>query len=69
MAGMKDLLTAAQAAAELGIHRNNVLKAMRKGTLKAKQYGKVWLATRAAVAEYGKKRAPEERTGVDNATQ
>jgi len=46
------LMTAAQIADELGIHRNNVLKAMREGWLPAKQYGKVWLAARSDVEHY-----------------
>ena len=64
-----DLVTAAQAADLLGIHRNNVLKAMREGWLPARQYGKVWLAKRADVEHYGQRPKLKAKKGVDNAAQ
>jgi excisionase family DNA binding protein len=44
-----DVVTAPEAAAEKGVHRNSVLKAIRKGHLQARKSGKLWIISRPSL--------------------
>jgi len=44
-----DVLTAPEAAAVKGVHRNSVLKAIRKGHLQARKSGKSWIIDRLSL--------------------
>jgi excisionase family DNA binding protein len=47
-----DVLTAPEAAARKGVHRNSVLKAIRAGQLEARKSGKSWLIDRQSVERW-----------------
>jgi hypothetical protein len=46
---MNDLLTAHEAAHELGYHINHLYELLRSGTVKAKQFNRVWMIYRQEV--------------------
>jgi excisionase family DNA binding protein len=47
-----EVLTAPEAAARKGVHRNSVLKAIRSGHLVARKSGKSWLIDRRSLEEW-----------------
>jgi excisionase family DNA binding protein len=47
--GPFDVLTAPEAAAVKGVHRNSVLKAIRKGYLQARKSGRSWIIDRGSL--------------------
>jgi excisionase family DNA binding protein len=49
MNAVNQVLTAPEAAAAKGVHRNSVLKAIRKGLLLARKSGKTWLIDRRSL--------------------
>jgi excisionase family DNA binding protein len=46
---VSELLTAQQAAAELGYHINHLYELLKKGTIKADQFNRVWMIDRQEV--------------------
>jgi hypothetical protein len=46
---MRDLLTAEQAAGELGYHLNYFYTMLRQGRVKAQQFNRVWMIDRPEV--------------------
>src|SRR5437016_3498191 len=47
-----DVLTAPEAAAAKGVHRNSVLKAIRKGHLQARKSGRSWIIDRLSLERW-----------------
>jgi excisionase family DNA binding protein len=47
-----DVLTPPEAAAEKGVHRNSVLKAIKHGHLAARKSGKSWIIDRASFEQW-----------------
>jgi excisionase family DNA binding protein len=63
-----DVLTAPEAAAEKGVHRNSVLKAIRRGYLEARKSGKTWIIDRSSLDRWeprGHKPAPGSARPAD----
>lgn len=60
-------MTAADAAKELGIHHNNVLKALREGWLPGQKFGSRWFVRRTDVLAY-KERTSKRKRRVDHST-
>ena len=46
---MDELLTTRQAADELGYHTHHLYKLLRNGTIKARQFNRVWMIDRQEV--------------------
>jgi len=47
-----ELIALAQAAKYGGLEKSSLYNYIKRGRLKAKRYGSIWLTTRAAVDEY-----------------
>jgi len=47
-----ELITLAEAAAYAGLEKTSLYNYIKRGRLKAKRFGPIWLTTRAAVDEY-----------------
>jgi excisionase family DNA binding protein len=47
-----ELITLADAAEYAGLEKTSLYNYIKRGRLKAKRYGPIWLTTRAAVDEY-----------------
>src|SRR5205823_1091780 len=47
-----EVLTAPEAAAAKGVHRNSVLKAIRKGHLQARKSGRSWIIDRRSLERW-----------------
>src|SRR5213596_2365498 len=63
-----DVLTAPEAAVEKGVHRNSVLKAIRKGHLKARKSGKLWIISRQSLDRWetkGQSDQPRSNPKID----